>query len=208
MTDIKNIVFDLGGVIFNFDFEDANRTFAELGVSLGPDAPNRQKVLRLLNDYINGFISEPDFATQLLSFSTRGLTKEAVISELQTFSGDLPVKRLEALVTLRKRYKVYLLSNINERMWQWTVGLMQKQGYNPEDCFDQVFLSYELQQAKPAPSIYQTMIDATGLNPQQTLYFDDLKENAIAGAGFGLQAHIVKPNFLEECEAYSELFKQ
>lgn len=204
MNNIKNIVFDMGGVLFNFDFEGANRIFAQLGINLHSD-PRRGEVLIILNDYINGFLTEEEFAHLLLNYCHRGVTVEAILARLQCFSGNLPAGRLQTLVELRKTYRIFLLSNINERMWRWTLDLMASGGYTPSECFDAVFLSYEMQLAKPDPRIYQRMITETGIVPQETLYFDDLKENIEAGAALGLQSHIVKANALETCEAYCKL---
>lgn len=208
MNNIKNIVFDLGGVIFNFDFAAANAVFSRLGVSFGGDNPHRGEVLALLNDYINGFVDEAEFTQRLLPYCAEGVTATNVIAELQTFAGDIPQSRLAALVALRKQYKVFLLSNINDSMWRWAVRIMNNHGYKPEDCFDATFLSYELQLAKPNAAIYQQMIAQADITPAETLYFDDLPENIEAGQAEGLCAHLVKQNALEECEAFRALMQK
>lgn len=61
---------------------------------------------------------------------------------LEELCGNLPVERLEALVKLRKQYKVYLLSNINDTLWQKSVSLMKQLGYSTDELFDEVFLSH------------------------------------------------------------------
>ena len=89
---------------------------------------------------------------------------------------DSEVERLEALVKLRKRYKVYLLSNINDTLWQKSVSQMKQLGYSTDELFDEVFLSYAMRKEKPSVEIYEEMAQQTGLNPSTTLYFDDRKE--------------------------------
>ena len=83
--------------------------------------------------------------------------------------------------------------------------MLQRQGYKPQDCFDDTFLSFEMLMAKPSPDIFVQMISKTGLNPQETIYFDDLVENTEAGAALGLQAQLVESNRLEDCQAYTTL---
>ena len=71
--------------------------------------------------------------------------------------GNLPVERLEALVKLRKRDNVYLLSNINDTLWLKSVSLMKQLGYSTDKLFDEVFLSYAMQKEKPSIEIYEEM---------------------------------------------------
>ena len=81
-----------------------------------------------------------------------------------TFLKILPVERLEALVKLRKRYKVYLLSNINDTLWQKSISQMNQLGYSTDEMFDEVFLSYAMRKEKPSVEIYEEMTQKTGLN--------------------------------------------
>ena len=108
---------------------------------------------------------------------------------------------------LRKQYKVYLLSNINDTLWQKSVCLMKHLGYSTDELFDEVFLSYAIRKEKPSIEIYEEMTQQTGLNPATTLYFDDRSENAEAGKRFGFQSVLVKTNHLEEHQEWQEIIK-
>ena len=126
---------------------------------------------------------------------------------LEQLCGNLPVERLEALVKLRKQYKVYLLSNINDTLWQKSVCLMKQLGYSTDELIDEVFLSYAIRKEKPSVEIHEEMTQQTELNPATTLYFDDRAENAEAGRNFGFQSVMVKTNHLEEHQEWQEINK-
>ena len=143
----------------------------------------------------------------MLSLCRKGTTTEDIEKVLEELCGNLPVERLEALVKLRKRYKVYLLSNINDTLWQKSVSQMNQLGYSTDELFDEVFLSYAMRKEKPSVEIYEEMTQQTGLNPATTLYFDDRAENAEAGRNFGFQSVLVKTNHLEEHQEWQEIIK-
>ena len=143
----------------------------------------------------------------MLSLCREGTSTEDIEEILEELCGNLPVERLEALVKLRKRYKVYLLSNINNTLWQKSVYLMKQLGYSTDELFDGVFLSYAMRKEKPSVEIYEEMTQQTGLNPATTLYFDDRAENAQAGRNFGFQSVLVKTNHLEEHQEWQDINK-
>lgn len=214
MNHIKNIVFDLGGVLMNFDFAGAAIKFQELGIPVSlpdtttqssPRTPASKEADILINAYINGFINEDQFADILLPHCKKGITHRDITDTLFSLDGSFPSSRIEALAKLRTRYKVILLSNINSNMWQRTIEMLNQQGKKVSDCFDHTFLSYEMQMAKPSADIYNSMISQTGINPHESLYFDDLPENIEAGTRVGLISCLVKSNYLEQCDTFNKL---
>lgn len=213
MKNIRNVIFDLGGVVMNFDFEGAGKMFKKLGITSAGGVADisqlssyKKEVAKFINDFINGFINAEELAALLLPYCAKGVEVSHIRQGLKTLSGNLPAPRLEMLVKLRKAgYKVFLLSNINEEMWQQTVALISEQGYTVAECFDATFLSYSMHVAKPAPMIFSRMIAETAIDPAESLYFDDLAENIEAGSAAGLHSVLVKSNELENCESYKNI---
>ena len=171
-----------------------------------------KQIETLVFDY-GGVIVNIDDASVVKAMESLGVTAFKRLIHVRKIKrlmlcGNLPVERLEALVKLRKRYKVYLLSNINDTLWQKSVSLMKQLGYSTDELFDEVFLSYAMRKEKPAAEIYEEMTQQTGLNPATTLYFDDRAENAEAGKRFGFQSVLVKTNHLEEHLEWQEINKK
>ena len=198
MKQIETLVFDYGGVIVNIDDVAVVKAMESLGVTA---------FKRLMHQYINGLVAEAETLKEMLSLCRKGTTTEDIEKVLEELCGNLPVERLEALVKLRKQYKVYLLSNINDTLWQKSVSQMKQLGYSTDELFDEVFLSYAMRKEKPSVEIYEEMTQKTGLNPATTLYFDDRAENAEAGKRFGFQSVLVKTNHLEEHQEWQEINK-
>ena len=202
---IKNLIFDLGGVIENLHMDRAERAFREIGMDLTKAIAENPNIVKTVMGYINGFVSEPEVAAVIRPYCSPDVTDEQIMLAMLAECGDIPVARLEALKGLRSRYKVYLLSNISERFWLDAVQKMNAQGYSPEDCFDRCFLSYEMQLAKPDAGIYQQVVSETGIRLEETLYFDDRKENVEAGKTAGFHAVMVDTNFLERTEEWNKV---
>ena len=207
MKQIETLVFDYGGVIVNIDDASVVKAMESLGVTAFKRLIHVRKIKRLMHQYINGLVAEAETLKEMLSLCRKGTTTGDIEKVLEELCGNLPVERLEALVKLRKRYKVYLLSNINDTLRQKSVSQMNQLGYSTDELFDEVFLSYAMRKEKPSIEIYEEMTQQTGLNPATTLYFDDRTENAEAGKRFGFQSVLVKTNHLEEHQEWQEINK-
>lgn len=207
MKPIETLVFDYGGVIVNIDDASVVKAMESLGVTAFKRLIHVRKINRLMHQYINGLVAEAETLKEMLSLCRTGVSTEDIEKVLEELCGNLPVERLEALVKLRKRYKVYLLSNINDTLWQKSASLMKRLGYSTDDLFDEVFLSYAMRKEKPSIEIYEEMAKITGLNPATTLYFDDRVENAKAGRIFGFQSVLVRNNRLEQHQEWQEIIK-
>ena len=207
MKPIETLVFDYGGVIVNIDDASVVKAMESLGVTAFKRLIHVRKINRLMHQYINGLVAEAETLKEMLSLCRTGVSTEDIAKVLAELCGNLPVERLEALFTLRKRYKVYLLSNINDTLWQKSASLMKRLGYSTDDLFDEVFLSYAMRKEKPSIEIYEEMAKITGLNPATTLYFDDRVENAKAGRIFGFQSVLVRSNCLEQHQKWQEIIK-
>lgn len=202
---IDTLVFDYGGVIVNIDDRQVTEALVSLGVSHLKQLFHARQIKELMREFIDGLVPMDDTLQRMLSLCRPGTTREQILDVLNRLCGDLPVSRLQALVELRKHYKVYLLSNINDFLWQKSAQEIRARGFEPEDCFDGLYMSYQMHLAKPDASIYEQMIAQSGLDPQRTLYFDDRENNYEAGRALGFQAVLVKTNHLEETSAWQEL---
>ena len=147
--------------------------------------------------YLNGLSDVETFCYDLRPKCRPDVTDAEMLWAMDAVLDDIPRSRIEMLLSLRKNYRVYLLSNIYDAAWKHAVMEIERHGVSVSDCFDYTFLSHEMQLAKPDPKIFQAVIDATGINPEETYYFDDTKENIDMGAKFGFRSIIVPMNQLE-----------
>lgn len=195
---IKNIIFDLAGVILNLNLERDTEALLNVGLPDFAGCLKNQAIADALIPYINGLVGEEEFLCAIRPFCNKDATDKDILWAMDAVLDDIPKERLLMLTELRKKYRVYLLSNIYEKAWDHTLRQFEKNGYTTDDCFDKVFLSYEMQLAKPNPQIFRQVFDETGIIPDETVYFDDSHENILAGKALGLNAYLVDMNNLEE----------
>lgn len=195
---VNVLVFDYGGIIVNIDWKLLRHALSEAGISRWKMFFNKKKIKSLMNKYIDGIEPEEEVMKEMLAMCRPGTTEAQVNYLISTLCGNIPESRLEMLTKLRKKYKVYLLSNINETLWNECQKRMNALGYTAEDCFDEVFLSYRMRVAKPDSRIFEMLQEKTGLIPEDTLYFDDNAANIATGKRMKYQSVLVKECHLED----------
>ena len=195
---MKNYIFDLAGVIINLDLERDTKALNYIGLPDFEGCIQQPEIAVPTLSYLNGLMSEQDYCDTIRPLCREGISDEDILWAMDDVLDIIPESRIQMLLELRKRHKVYLLSNIYDRGWQIASNAFRKHGVEPEDCFDQLFLSHEMQLAKPDPRIFQAVIDATGISPEETLFFDDSRSNIATAKSMGFQAHLAPMNKLED----------
>jgi len=198
MSQYKNIIFDLGGVIVNYDIEADTRALHNAGLPTYEECCDHPEISKIMNDFLNGLTPWEEYKKRIQPYCIPNITDEILLHAMDDVMGDIPVSRLEKIVELRKSHRVYLLSNICEYTWLRIVEKLAKLGYKPEDLFDQIFLSYEMQLAKPDVRIYQQVIQETGIVPEETIFFEDTQANLDGASPLGIQGCKVEMNGLEK----------
>ncbi len=112
MSEIKNIIFDLGGVILNLNYQATTYAFEKLGVQNFENLYNQKKQTELFNNFEKGLISTEKFISNLQK--TTALNKKQIINAWNAMLLDLPKERLEFIQSLKSNYNTFLLSNTNE----------------------------------------------------------------------------------------------
>ncbi len=181
---IRNYIFDLVGVLADFGTKRIFQHFIELGAT---------DVWELNNEMDLGNLSGEEFL-QLVQERCKGVTVEELRRE---YLGPmtLPVEHLELLCQLRKEHRVYLLSNVGDMHWQHLVEEMADKGFLVEDCFDAVFPSFRTHINKPDPRAYKNVLEAEGLDPAETMFFDDSLANVEAARTLGIRAELIMTAF-------------
>ena len=154
MKQIDALVFDYGGVLVNIDDGQVVRALKNLGISRFKQLWYARTIKRLMHQFIDGLVPENETLDEMQKLCRKGTTKEDILDVLDKLCGNLPIERMQSLVKLRKKYKVYLLSNINDFLWRKSVRQIRELGLEPADCFDGFYLSYEIGIAKPDRRIY------------------------------------------------------
>lgn len=184
---IKNIVFDLGGVIMTLDPAEALRHFKALGLSDAERYLDSYTQSGIFGNLEEGKITAEDFRSKLSSLTGHELTFDECKHAWLGYRKDVPQRNLDLLKELRaKGYRLILLSNTNPFMMDWALSCeFDGKGSSLNDYFDALYLSYRLGIMKPAPDFFRQVLDNENILPEETLFVDDGPRNVEAAGKLG-----------------------
>lgn len=169
--------------------------FAALGMPdtgrlLGDDYAQVGDFMRLES----GQISPEDFREIVKSMIPRQVSDAQIDHALNQFLIGIPCHRLASLRELRKRFRVYLLSNTNPIMWYSKIAdEFRQERLTIDDYFDGIVTSFEAHVAKPDAAIFIYAAEKFGIKPQETLFIDDSPVNLSAAEALGFQTLLCAP---------------
>lgn len=194
---LKTIILDLVGVVVNIDLERDDEALNAIGLPNFHGCMHHDRLRPILSDYLNGLTSETDFCNTIRPYCTAGKTDEDILQAMDEHLADIPKERLKMISEMKERFNVCLLTNIYRRAWEIVVRKMTAAGFSPADCFDRVFLSYEMHMAKPDRAIYGTVLRETGTEAHETVFIDDTPANVLAAKALGIHAFHIEMNTLD-----------
>lgn len=177
---MKNIVFDLGGVLFARDRSKCTQEFHDFFAFI-----RSEPMPAFWEDYDRG-ASTLDEVIGILS-EVNGCTR-AKCEEYLRLSIDMqePVKPTERLVVDLKAagYKLFVLSNMSREF----IDFLRR--FPVYGLFDGEVVSCDEGVVKPEPEIYRILLDRYGLEPAETLFVDDRPANIAAAAELGISGQL------------------
>jgi len=184
---IKNVVFDLGGVIMTLDPAEALRRFKALGLSDAERYLDAYTQSGIFGNLEEGKITAEDFRSKLSSLTGHELTFDECKHAWLGYRKDVPQRNLDLLKELRaKGYRLILLSNTNPFMMDWALSSdFDGKGSSLNDYFDALYLSYRLGIMKPVPDFFRQVLDNENILPEETLFVDDGPRNVEAAGKLG-----------------------
>lgn len=187
---IKNIIFDLGGVIINLDPGLTHKAFAELGAMGFDDMFTFTHQLEVISEFEIGRITAAELRSKLAEHTRKEVADEDFDRAWNAMLLDIPPHRLDLLKELKKNYNLYLLSNSNElHIASIDQYLAAEHGIEKfDDLFHKSYYSHLLGMRKPNEEIYRHVLEESGLNPHETLFFDDNASNVQAAEELGIKA--------------------
>ena len=102
LEGIKNIIFDLGGVILNIDYQLTVEAFKKLGIDDFEEIFSQYKQSTLSDDFETGRITELEFYEGIKTISGKDFTFEEYKNAWNALLLDLPKERINILKKLSK----------------------------------------------------------------------------------------------------------
>lgn len=184
---IKNILFDFGDIFVNLDKPATLRELRKHNIQEVSEVIQQKNM-----DYEKGLITSADF---LNAYSSEyNLEKDHIVQSWNSILVDFPEYRFDFIKKLseKKAYRLFLLSNTNEIHIDWikeNVPFFE----DFKKCFEAFYLSHEIHFRKPDAAIYKFVLDTHDLNPEESLFIDDTKENTDAAAALGIHIWNLEP---------------
>jgi glucose-1-phosphatase len=202
---IKNIIFDLGGVLYDIDFARTTAALADLGIPLTEENWVSGQQQTLIDTFERGVISTDEFIAALQRGGDREVSRRQVEQACCALLLGFTQQRLTYLQQLRNKYAIYLLSNTNPlHLSVVEAELNEKHSIGGlSDLFIHPYTSFTMGLRKPDLAIYTTVLQEQQLVAAETLFVDDSKLNTDAAAACGLQV-LHKPADVELCQALPE----
>lgn len=184
---IRNIAFDLGGVVLALSYEQAVRRFEEIGLQDARKHLDAFEQKGIFGDLESGRINEEDFRRELSVMVGRPLTMDECYYAWHGYVDYVPQRNLEAILKLRAQgYQVCLLSNTNPFMMQWAEKDFDGKGHPISYFFDAMYLSFECKVMKPRREIFEVMLRGQQATAEETLFVDDGPRNVEMAVSMGM----------------------
>ncbi len=193
MSKINTIIFDLGGVIINLDINKTITEFNKLSNTPFESIYTQLQQTPIFDLFDKGLVSEHDFFSELKTFINGNATHEQIVFAWNAMLLDFPKHRLELLLKLKTKYRLFLLSNTNEtHVTAFEKSLNTEHQYkNLEPFFEKVYYSCRMGMRKPDEEIFDCILKENNLNPANTLFIDDTIHHVNGALKTGIQAQLL-----------------
>lgn len=193
--NIQAIIFDLGGVLLNLDYQLTEKAFAALEIPGFEQHFSQLKQTSLFDDLETGRISASDFFDALRQETGASISNDQITEAWNAMLLDFPRRRLQILQQLQLRYQLFLLSNTNEiheTAFNLIFEALMGRGDRLAAYFDKVYFSHRLGMRKPNEDIFLHILSENKLLPDETLFIDDSPQHIETAKRLGIQTILLQ----------------
>ena len=188
---IKNIIFDLGGVILDIDENIVYKELEKMGINVS-ELSHSKEFMDIFSKFDIGVYTAPTFRKKIKALlGQEKMTDQKFDAIWNAMLLDIPRERIEAIEKVKKHYKIFLMSNSNVIHYDLYVRDLQLRfGYNEfDELFNKSYFSFAEHLEKPDPRFFELILDHEGLIPEETLFIDDTAENIKVAKSLGIHTY-------------------
>jgi len=192
---IKNIIFDLGGVIININLNKTTQAFADLTGRSFQEIQDGINRLKVYYKYEVGELNDTQFRNLIRECINTDLPDDKIDLAWNALLEDIPQERVRLIEKLRHKYRIFILSNTNHIHYQEVENILQRDAgvSSFSNIFEKVYLSWEMKLCKPFREIYEFVLKDAELSPSETLFIDDNLHNIEAASQLGIKGIHLQP---------------
>lgn len=196
MNNIKNIIFDLGNVLLDIDYDKTIKAFEQLGFRDIKSHFSPYKMDNFFEKLETGHASAEEFYESVKAVSKEPVTNAQI---QQAWNAMLLHFRLESLAFLKQissKYSLYLLSNTNSIHLEAVEAIFLRETGEKSlnDYFIKAYYSNLIGLRKPDAEVYAFVLQDAGIAASETLFIDDLYTNIDGAKSLGINTHLLLPN--------------
>lgn len=195
LDGIKNIIFDLGGVIINLRFQLTHDAFRKLSQNGQELAFTQAQQSELFDAYETGRITDAAFREGLRRHYAIEATDAEIDEAWNALLLDIPAERIALLQDLGKKYRLFLLSNTNAIHLVKFTQIVADNFSIPslDSLFEQTYYSHLIGQRKPDAAVFEQILAQHHLAPAETLFVDDSIQHIEGANKVGLRTLFLAP---------------
>ncbi|MDR1227060.1 MAG: HAD family phosphatase [Prevotellaceae bacterium] len=192
---VKNIIFDLGGVLLDIDYQASVQAFVELGFTDFSSTFSQAKQTTLFDAFETGSISAAEFRAELRKLAPYEITDIQIDNAWNAMLGSYRLSSLSKVLELGKNYRVFLLSNTNEIHYPYIDSLPpQGSGHaSLSEFFEKDYYSHLIHACKPNADAFQRVLQENNLLAGETLFIDDTSRHIEGAKKVGLNVFQLTP---------------
>lgn len=196
MGEVKNIIFDLGGVIINLDVIKTISIINSKSTQKLEALYNEFEQDELFNDFDKGLLNSEAFFKRFKQKINFIGTDLELLNAWNAMILDVPEKRIDLLVSLKQKYNTFLLSNTCEpHITCFERSLYLQNGIkNFEDYFDKIYFSCRIGMRKPDKEIFEFVLEENKLKAEETIFIDDTMRHVKGAGDCGIKSYLLTKN--------------
>ncbi len=191
----KNIIFDLGGVLLDINYQNSIDAFKNVGIQNFEDMFSQFKADALFEKLETGEIPEIEFYEAIKQRTPQEITNSQIDNAWNALILNFRTESLAQLEKLAGRYKLYLLSNTNNIHLKYFKALFTRETGKPsfDTYFSKAWYSSEVGLRKPGTEIFEFVLQQENLKAAETLFIDDTLMNIETAKKLGFKTHHLLP---------------
>lgn len=206
LQNIRHILFDLGGVLLNIDFQKTVEAFKLSGCYQFDKFTDAENLPEFFYLFETGAINQKNFFKEINHLSERPINDLEIIDNWNAMLLEFPLRRLQILQQLQIHFDLMLVSNTNEiHEACFNQKLKTQTGFpSLNTFFDKVYYSHKTGLRKPDPALFKKILEENSLNPEKTLLIDDSKVNTDTASQLGIQTIWLQEGMTIEDDVFRE----
>ena len=198
-SSLKNILFDLGGVILDLNVSATLERFLNLGFPKELLNYPENYETDIFFNYETGKTSTDEFRSAIRKSSGVNFSDKEFDEAWCAMLIGVPESRTRLLQPLSKVYNLYILSNTSElHMRHFNQMFHDTAGYKLSDVFTHGFYSHETGWHKPDPGAFKDVLKKAKIKASETLFLDDNIHNVKAAKELGFNVIHITENLRME----------